>query len=77
MKYLDMMEKEIRTAGRALTIQEALKLAEKDGTLTEMQKIGKTPQNTINSLLHRDIDRGSRARFIQVSDRPAKFDLRK
>ncbi len=77
MTLLDLMEKEIRLAGKALTIREALRLAEEDGTLAEMKKIGKTPQNTISALLHKDIKRGESARFIQVSNKPAIFDLKK
>ncbi len=76
MTLLDLMEKEIKSTGKPLTIREALKLAEEDGTLSLMEKIGKTPQNTINSLLHKDIKRGENARFIQISNKPAKFDLK-
>lgn len=76
MTLLDLMEKEIKSAGKALTIREVLKLAEEDGTLAKMEKIGKTPQNTINALLHKDIKRGENARFIQVSSKPAIFDIR-
>lgn len=77
MTFLEMMKKEILLSGKALTIREALDLAEKDGTLNQIPKIGKTPQNTLNSLLHKDIKRGEKARFIQVSSIPAKFDIKK
>ena len=77
MTFLELMEKEILSSGKALTIREALDLAEKDGTLKQIPTIGKTPQNTINSLLHKDIKHGDRARFVQVSSKPAKFDLKK
>ena len=77
MTFLEMMEKEIKAAGRALTTREALDLAEKDGSLAQIPKIGKTPQNTINSLLHKDIKHGDAARFIQVSSKPAKFDVKR
>lgn len=77
MTLLDLVEKEIMRAGKPLTIREALKLAEEDGTLLMMETIGKTPQNTINSLLHKDIKRGENARFIQVLSKPAKFDLKR
>ena len=49
MTFLEMMEKEIISAGKPLTIKEALNLAEQDGTLSQIPKVGKTPQNTINS----------------------------
>lgn len=77
MKFLEMMEKEILSSGKALTIREALDLAEKDGTLDQIPHIGKTPQKTINSLLHKDINRGEEARFVQVSSKPARFDIKK
>ncbi len=77
MKFLDLMEKEIKAAGKPLTIKEALSLAENDGTLDQIATVGKTPQNTINSLLHKDIKRGEAARFVQTSKKPARFDLKK
>ena len=77
MTFLDLMEKEIRLAGRALTIGEAFKAAEEDGTIHELTNMGKTPHNTMNAQLHKDMKRGDRARFIQVSSKPAKFDVKK
>ena len=76
MTFLEMMEKEIISAGKLLTIKEALNLAEQDGTLSQIPKVGKTPQNTINSLLHKNIKSGDKARFIQVSLKPTKFYLK-
>lgn len=76
MKYLDLMEKEIRNAGRAITIREALTMAEQDGTIGQLESVGKTPEKTINSLLHKDIEKGDRARFVQESQRPATFNMR-
>ena len=75
-KYLDLMEYEISKAGRAITIAEALQEAEKDGVLTQIESIGKTPQKTINSLLHRDMKKGEKSKFVQKSQRPSTFDLR-
>ena len=75
MTLLELMEKEILLANRPLTIKEALDAAGKDGTIDEMGKMGKTPQNTINALLHKDIARGKDARFIQVTSKPATFDV--
>ena len=75
MTLLDLMEKEILQANRPLTIREALNAAELDGTFNQIGKIGKTPQNTINALLHKDIARGKAARFVQVTSKPATFDV--
>ncbi len=75
MTFLDLMEKEIRLAGRPLTIEEALKAAKIDGTFAEVKTKGKTPDKTINSLLHKDFARGRNARFVQVCSKPATFDL--
>ena len=72
---LELMEKEILLASRPLTIKEALDAAKKDGTFDEIGKMGKTPQNTINALLHKDIARGEAARFVQVTSKPATFDV--
>lgn len=76
MTFLELMETEIRRAGKPITIKEALTSAEKHGTIKELLHIGKTPQNTLNAALHKDIAKGSKARFIQVSDKPALFDVR-
>lgn len=72
-----MMEKEILSAGKPLTIREALDMVESDGTLILILQVGKTPQKTINSILHKNIKGGDKARFIQVSLKPAKFDIKK
>ncbi len=77
MTFLDLMEEEIKRAGRPLTIKEALCFATKSGTINELPHIGKTPQNTMNSALHKDIVKGAKARFVQVSEKPATFDIKK
>jgi hypothetical protein len=51
--------------------------ATKNGTINELSHIGKTPQNTLNSALHKDMAKGKSARFVQVSDKPAAFDIKK
>ncbi len=77
MTFLDLMEIEIRRAGKPLTIKEALSSASRYGTINELSHIGKTPQNTLNSALHKDMAKGDKARFIQVSVKPAVFDIKK
>ena len=52
-------------------------MASDNGTIKELSHIGKTPQNTMNSALHKDIAKGEKARFVQISDKPAVFDIRK
>lgn len=74
IKLLDLMSIEIKKAGKPLTIREALTSAEKDGIINELEKLGKTPQNSINALLHKDMAK-SEPTFTQVSARPARFDL--
>lgn len=77
MTLLELMEKEIVLANKPLTIREALDAASRDGTIDKFDKIGKTPQNTLNALLHKDIARGENARFVQVTSKPATFDVAK
>lgn len=76
MTFLDLMEAEIRRAGKPLTIKEALEAAYVSGTINQLAHIGKTPQNTLNSALHKDMAKGKSARFIQVSEKPAVFDIK-
>ena len=77
MTFLELMEIEIRRAGHPLTVGEAFMAAEKDGSINELPKTGKTPHNTMNAQLHKDMKRGEKARFIQVSTKPAKFDIKR
>lgn len=77
MTFLDLMEIEISRAGKPLTIREALTFAELDGNIKELPHIGKTPQKTMNSALHKDILKGNKARFKQISDKPATFDIKR
>ena len=76
MTLLDLFAKEIEKAGKSLTIHEALNMVEEDGSFSTIEKVGKTPQNTINALLHKDIKRAA-PRFIQVSNKSAKFDIKR
>lgn len=41
MTFLEIIEKEILSASKPLTIKEALNLVEQDGTLSQISKIGK------------------------------------
>ncbi len=61
MTFLEIMEKEILSASKPLTIKEALNPIEQDGTFSQISKIGGTPQNTINSLLHKNIKSSDKA----------------
>lgn len=60
MTFLEMIEKEILSAGKLLTIKESFNLVEQDSTFSQILKIGKTPQNTINSRLHKNIKSGNK-----------------
>lgn len=60
MTFLEMMEKEILLADKLLTIKESFNLIEQDSTFSQILKIGKTPQNTINSRLHKNIKSGNK-----------------
>ncbi len=76
MTLMELMEYEVRKAGKPLTVGDALALAWQDGKIEELPHVGKTPQNTLNSLLHKDIAKGDSSRFIQISAKPALFDVR-
>lgn len=60
MTFLEMIEKEILSAGKLLTIKESFNLVEQDSTFSQILKIGKTPQNTINLRLHKNIKSGNK-----------------
>lgn len=60
MTFLEMMEKEILSAGNFFTTKESFNLIEQDSTFSQILKIEKTPQNTINSRLHKNIKSGDK-----------------
>lgn len=59
-----------------MTIRVILDFAEKKDFMEKMKSVGRTPEKTINANIHKNIARGERTRFKQVSKKPALFDLK-
>lgn len=74
--YLALVEEVLKETKKSMTIREILNFAEKKGFMEKLKSVGKTPEKTINANIHKDIARGERARFKQVSKKPALFDLK-
>lgn len=73
--YLDLIEEVLKEKGEPMTIGQIWKYANEKGICNNLASIGKTPEKTMNAQLHKNILRGEKARFKQVSKKPALFDL--
>ena len=74
-KFLDLIEEVLRAENRDMSLPEIWEYAEKAGLDKKLQSTGKTPVNTMNSCIRRNIANNENARFIQTSERPAKYNL--
>ncbi|MCX7768371.1 MAG: HTH domain-containing protein [Flavobacteriales bacterium] len=76
--FRDVILKTLEKAGVPLTPKEIWEEANELGTIGDFTTTGKTPWNTIAALCYTDIKRnGENSAFIQTSERPARFYLRK
>jgi len=76
--FWDIIEKTIEESQIPLTAKEIWEKANTLGTIGDYKSSGKTPWNTIAAYCYTDINRGGdNSMIIQISERPAKFFLRK
>lgn len=74
--YLDLVAEVLTENGKPMTIRQIWDYAIAKGYQGKLESIGKTPEKTMNASLHKDIARKDSARFKQVSQKPALFDLK-
>ena len=74
-QFLDLIEEVLREEKRAMSLPEIWEYAEKVGLNKKLDSVGKTPVNTMNSCIRRNIANGKNVRFVQTSERPAKYNL--
>ena len=74
-QFLDLIEEVLREENRDMSLPEIWEYAEKAGLDKKIESSGKTPVNTMNSCIRRNIAKGKNARFVQTSERPAKYNL--
>lgn len=74
-QFLDLIEEVLREEKRDMSLPEIWEYAEKAGLDQKLESTGKTPINTMNSCIRRNIASGKNARFVQASERPAKYNL--
>ena len=74
-QFLDLIEEVLREEKRDMSLPEIWEYAEKSGLDQKLESTGKTPINTMNSCIRRNIASGKNARFVQTSERPAKYNL--
>src|SRR5437773_305660 len=76
--FWDIIERTIDKAGTPLSAKEIWDKANQLGTLGDFTTTGKTPWATIAAYCYTDIVRGGdNSNFIQTSERPAQFFLRR
>lgn len=73
--YLDLIEEVLVENGKPMTISHIWEYANEKGLSKKLSSIGKTPKKTMNAMLHKDMLRGDNAKFKQISNKPALFDL--
>lgn len=74
MKYLELIEMTLKNAEKPMTVPEIWKSAEKLGLTKQLRSTGKTPENTINAMIHRNISSNTPI-FKQDSQKSATFSL--
>lgn len=74
-QFLDLIEEVLREENRDMSLPEIWEYAQKVGLDKKLGSTGKTPVNTMNSCIRRNISNSKNVRFIQVSEHPAKYNL--
>jgi hypothetical protein len=73
--YLDLIEDVLRKEKREMTLKEVWEIAEKNDYTLKLNKIGKTPINTMNACIRKHISKAEKVRFKQTSKKPALYYL--
>ena len=76
-QFLDLIEEVLESEKRDMTLPEIWEFAVNNGLDKKLESIGKTPVNTMNSCIRRNIASGRNVKFIQTSMHPAKYNLKK
>ena len=76
-QFLDLIEEVLESEKRDMTLPEIWEFAVNNGLDKKLESIGKTPVNTMNSCIRRNIANGRNVKFIQTSVHPAKYNLKK
>jgi len=75
-QFLDLIEEVLKVENREMTLPEIWDYAVKNGLDQKLESTGKTPINTMNSCIRRNISNGRNVRFVQTSAHPAKYNLK-
>ena len=75
-QFLDLIEEVLKAEKRDMSLTEIWEYAKNNGLDKKLESTGKTPVNTMNSCIRRNIANGRSVRFIQTSTRPAKYNLK-
>lgn len=75
-QFLDLVEDVLLKEKRPMTLREIWDYAVKHKLDKKLASSGKTPINTMNACIRRNMA-GKNAKFVQTSERPAKYYLKK
>jgi Protein of unknown function DUF262/HB1, ASXL, restriction endonuclease HTH domain len=76
MKYLDIAEKVLQQYGQPLSSRGVWQQAEMLGFAQQREGLGKTPWDTLSSLLFTDTRDNPNSRFTKIEDKPTRFGLK-
>ena len=76
-QFLDLIEEVLKAEKRDMSLPEIWEYAEGNGLDKKLESVGKTPVNTMNSCIRRNIANSRNVRFVQTSAHPAKYNLKK
>ena len=75
--FLDLMEAVLVSENRDMTLSEIWEVACQKKLNKKLASVGRTPINTMNSCVRRNIASKKNVRFVQTSSRPAKYNVKK
>ena len=73
--YLDLIYEVLQEQKEPMSIADIWKCACEKKYDEKLSSVGKTPLNTMNALIHKNIENEKSSKFKQVSKKPALFDL--
>ncbi len=74
--FLDLIEEVLKAEKHDMTLAEIWDVAVEKGLDSKLETKGKTPINTMNSCIRRNIAKGDKAKFVQKSERPTTYNLK-
>lgn len=75
--FLDLIVEVLTIEKREMTSSEIWQCAKNMGLDQKLSSTGKTPQNTVNSCIRKNLNNSKKTRFGQIGGKPVKYFLKK